>query len=123
MKSFHILCVDDEAYVAEGLSRLLHQESISVHSALSVEEAMEKLSKTRFDAVLADEYMPGSLGSHFLSLVRDRWPLIVRIAMTGMPGQQAFMRAFQDGVADSFLIKPFEKARLMSILALARRVQ
>ena len=57
-----ILVVDDEASVRDTLQRLLGLKGFDVSVAEGIDEALDALGKTRFDAVVLDVRMPDSTG-------------------------------------------------------------
>lgn len=120
MNSPTLLCVDDDASVLEGLRRRLRKSEYRFLAAKSGREALEYLSRLPIDILLVDEYMPGMLGSHLLELVRLHWPRPLRVAMTGLPGAGPLLRNFENGAAETFLVKPFSQSRLEEALALRR---
>jgi CheY-like chemotaxis protein len=57
-----ILVVDDEPGVRETLERLLGHEGFIVCVAGGIDEALDELEKTTFDAVVLDVHLPDSTG-------------------------------------------------------------
>ena len=59
-ESIHVLHVDDEAGFLMVSKRCLEMEgNFQIDIALSVDEAMKKLKKKSYDAIVADYKMPG----------------------------------------------------------------
>ena len=54
-----ILVVDDEKVIHESCGRILREEGYEVETALSGQEALQKLKEKRYDLVLSDIKMPG----------------------------------------------------------------
>lgn len=101
-----VLCVDDEARVVEGLALHLRRE-YEVHTALSGEEGLKKLSEIRDPAVvISDMRMPGMDGATFLKRVMQSHPDVTRILLTGEPGRDAAVSAVNEGQIYRFLTKP-----------------
>jgi CheY-like chemotaxis protein len=75
-------------------------------TANSAEKAFDILANTVVDIVVSDEQMPSMLGSKFLGRVRDAYPNIVRIMLTGEAGLPAALRAINEGPLYRFLNKP-----------------
>lgn len=101
-----ILFVDDEVNVLTALSRALHQEQFQIFGATSATEALEILEKNHIDVVVSDEVMPGMSGTEFLSIVRGRYPEIIRIILTGHASIESSIRAINEGEIYRFLLKP-----------------
>jgi response regulator RpfG family c-di-GMP phosphodiesterase len=102
----HILCVDDEPRVVEGL--VLHlRRDYHVHIALSGEEALQKLKEIKKIAVIvSDMRMPGMDGATLLKRVMRSYPQITRMLLTGEPGRDAAIAAVNEGQIFRFLTKP-----------------
>ena len=77
-----ILVVDDEPRSAEVMARVL-RESFDVHIAHNADSARECLETHWIQAIFCDQRMPGLTGTRFLAEVRNRWPDIVRVIVTG----------------------------------------
>lgn len=102
----HILCVDDESRVVEGLALHLRKD-YQVHTALGGEEGMRKLKELGSVAVVvSDMRMPGMDGATFLKRVMRTYPDASRILLTGEPGRDAAVLAVNEGQIFRFLTKP-----------------
>ena len=67
----NILVVDDEADVRDVIQMNLEREGFSVSSAASGQEALEILSREKFDAVILDVMMPGMDGLALCRTIRE----------------------------------------------------
>jgi HD-like signal output (HDOD) protein len=107
-----ILFVDDEPRILESLQRLLHSYSGQWHVAFaqSGDEALSTPGLNEFDVIVTDMRMPGMDGAQLLEQVRDRFPGIVRIVLSGYFDAQAALRAAP--VAHQFLLKPCDITKL-----------
>jgi response regulator RpfG family c-di-GMP phosphodiesterase len=102
----HILCVDDEARIVEGLALLLRRD-YQVHTALSGEDGLKKLKEIGEAAVvISDMRMPGMDGATFLKRVMRSYPEVTRILLTGETGRDAAVAAVNEGQIYRFLTKP-----------------
>jgi DNA-binding NtrC family response regulator len=83
----HVLYVDDEAGLLKAAKPILEmQGSFHVETALSVEEAMEKMEAEKFDVIVSDYIMPGKDGLEFLRELRESGnniPFIVSLEKAG----------------------------------------
>ena len=68
-----ILFVDDEPNVLDGLRRMLRaqQSRCDVNFVLSADEALERIHRPRFDAIVSDVMMPGKDGFELLAELRN----------------------------------------------------
>jgi DNA-binding NtrC family response regulator len=109
-----ILIVDDEESLVETLTVLLKREGFAVVSALSGNEAIEKLEGD-LDVVLADIRMPKVTGIDVLSETRSRLPDVPVVLMTAQASLQSAIQAVNQG-AFYYVQKPFTNEELLAIL-------
>jgi HD-like signal output (HDOD) protein len=107
-----LLFVDDEPMVLDGLRRSLHSrrsewEMTFVNSAADALQAMES---GPFDAIISDMRMPKMDGAELLELVKQRYPGIVRIVLSGQANKDAVLRSIAP--AHQFLSKPCDPEEL-----------
>src|ERR1700716_4352369 len=97
-KDKSILLVDDEESVRDSLSSVLEREGYKVHQADGGEEGLRLLKEVPgIQLVISDHNMPGMTGVDFLKLVRERFPEVVRIMLTGDPDPQTIIRSINEG--------------------------
>ncbi|MDH5450479.1 MAG: response regulator [Candidatus Bathyarchaeota archaeon] len=85
--SIRVLHVDDEAGFLKVSKQCLEmQGAFQVDTASSVEEAMKKLRKKTYDAVLCDYVMPEKSGLEFLKELRENGNSIPFVMFTGKGG-------------------------------------
>jgi len=114
-----ILLVDDEANVLEAIQRQLRNR-FDIKTAQSGEEALEVLRTSGpFSIIVSDMRMPGMDGVQLLTLVKDMYPDMVRIMLTGNADQETAAEAVNAGQIFRFLNKPCSTATLATALALA----
>jgi EAL domain-containing protein (putative c-di-GMP-specific phosphodiesterase class I)/CheY-like chemotaxis protein len=101
-----ILFVDDEACVVDGIRRALLGYPYSISTATSPEVALEMCHREHFDVVVADERMPGMLGSELLTVLAREFPTSARILLTGHATAEAAARAVNNAGVIRFLLKP-----------------
>lgn len=111
-----ILFVDDELCVLEGLKRMLRprRREWDMAFANSGEEALAILASAPHDVIVTDMRMPVMDGAQLLKLVRERYPAVVRIVLSGQFEMDAALRAAP--VAHQFLSKPCDLEKLRSAI-------
>ncbi len=111
---FRALIVDDDAEMRQSLAVLLERSDWAVESVGSAEVALSRLQATAPDVVLSDVRMPGMSGLELLEAMSKRPspPLVLISAHGDIP---MAVDAIQTG-AYSFLEKPFEPRRLLTVL-------
>ena len=111
-----ILFVDDDPLVFEGLQRMLAPQNgqWEMSFAPEGETALVLLAATPFDVVVSDLRMPKMDGAALLKTVRERWPGVVRIILSGKADMEDALRAAP--VAHQCLLKPCDPAMLRSAI-------
>ncbi|MGA9884830.1 MAG: response regulator [Candidatus Acidiferrales bacterium] len=111
-----ILFVDDEPKILEGLQRTLRSQrhEWEVAFASGGEAALTMLSAAPFDVVVSDMRMPGMDGNALLEIVRQQYPSILRIILSGYTEMESSLRAVP--VAHQFLLKPCEPETLRAAI-------
>jgi HD-like signal output (HDOD) protein len=101
-----VLFVDDEPGVFEGLQRMLRtqRDRWEMVFANGATAALALLETARFDVVVSDLHMPGMDGATLLKQVRDHFPDLVRIILTGDLELRTAFRTLD--VAHQLLVKP-----------------
>lgn len=112
MKSVRILLVDDEPGFAEPLALRLEKRDFEVTTAISGDEALERVDEAEFDVTLLDIFMPGRDGLETLREIKRRKPLTEVILLSGRGTKDIAIEGMQCGAYD-FLTKPLEFAELI----------
>lgn len=87
----------------------------------SGEAALEALASNTFDLIVTDMRMPEMDGATLLQLVRDRYPKVIRLVLSGQSDLESALRTVP--IAHQFLSKPCEPVRLRNILERACHLQ
>jgi len=122
-----ILCVDDEAILTLALTRTLKAAfgtSVHVDAACSADEALEaieelKAADVNTKVVLCDLFMPGTRGDEFLARLKDIYPHIKSILLTGLLEGDESARLTRDLGLFAALSKPVRSAELIGIVGKA----
>jgi HD-like signal output (HDOD) protein len=107
-----VLFVDDEPRFLEGLRRLLRtqRDQWEIACAPSGESALALMEASPFDVIVSDMRMPGMDGAALLSLVREKYPQVVRIILSSQAELSTALRVVP--VAHQFLSKPCDAQML-----------
>lgn len=109
-----LLIVDDEPNIYQALRRALHREKEWTTLYADCGEAALKLLETEsVDIVISDENMPGMNGTQLLGLVRQKWPDVIRMMLTGDARIDVVMNAVNRGEIYRFFTKPCNEAELI----------
>ena len=109
-----ILVVDDEPLIRLGLVSMVEEAGFAVVEAANADEAIRIVEKNPdITIIITDVDMPGSMdGVRLAHFVRERWPPIRLIVVSGKVGVQ--QHALPEGAR--FFAKPYEEAPLLSAL-------
>jgi len=78
-----VLVVDDDAVVGRSFDRVLSEKGYSVTTALSGQEALNKIGRKDYDVVFTDIKMPGMDGLEVAKRIRDKCPWTPVVIVTG----------------------------------------
>jgi len=110
-----VLVVDDDRAVRTVLQVNLTKHGMHVTLTQSPDEALDSLRAFPFDVVLTDVRMPGGTGIELLEKVRQGWPDVPVVIMTGYGSVQDAVTAMKLGATD-YIIKPIAKDELIVLL-------
>jgi len=114
------LFVDDNLEFAENLVEIAGDCGCDCEMAAGGAEAMEKVSRTRFDAVVTDMRMPGMDGAALVREIRRVDPGLPGVVLTAHAADAALEAARREGLL-AVLAKPAPIDRLLALLSTARR--
>lgn len=111
-----VLLADDELPLRTVVSRVLTRRGFAVESVGDAIEAVERLREQEFDLLITDYQMPNMDGFELLAHVRENYPDMPAVMLTGHASVQHAVMAMGNGAVD-YLPKPF------AVDALADRVR
>ena len=109
----HLLVVDDSLETLEVLQRNLSSKGYVVHTAPSVEAALEALETESIDLVITDYRMPRVSGVELVRHVRENLKDTEVMMITGYASIGGAVEAVKYG-AEDYLAKPFTDDELFS---------
>jgi len=112
MEEIHILVVDDEEVVLESCDRALSSQGYRVAKAQNVDQALERMAGTSFDAVVVDLVMPKKGGIELLKIIKQDSPTTQVIIITGYSSINTAVETIKLGAYD-YLSKPFSPSELL----------
>lgn len=111
-----ILFVDDEPRILDGYRRTLRKD-FNIVCANSGKEALEILkSSSHFSVIVSDMQMPGMNGADLLHQVKNKYPLMVRMMLTGNADQKTAIDAINTADVYKFINKPCPPIEMAPIL-------
>jgi DNA-binding NtrC family response regulator len=115
MAKVKVLVVDDDQIVLDSCGRILEAEEFTVYLAQDADRALKVMHRVDCSLVLLDVKMPGCDGLHLMQKIKEQWPTLPIILMTGYPTMETIVEGFQIG-ALTYIAKPFTPEELLSIV-------
>ncbi|MDP3029137.1 MAG: response regulator [Deltaproteobacteria bacterium] len=110
--SHTVLIVDDEVNVLTSLERTLRNEEYAVLTASSATEALDILQAKSVDLIISDLGMPEMKGLELLKMIKEKYPAVARIVLTGQSDSPTVVRAINEGEVCRFFTKPWDNEEL-----------
>ena len=110
-----ILVIDDDAIIIKSCIRILESEGIGVSTARNADEAPEVIRKGNFDLLLIDVKMPKRDGLSLVKEIRQDFPKLPIIVMSGYPTTETIADVVKSG-ATQFIAKPFKPDELIKLI-------
>jgi DNA-binding NtrC family response regulator len=110
-----VLFVDDDASNRQAFQATFRRE-MDVLVARDVKEVWEFLATNHVHIVIADQRMPGTPGSRVLAMVRERYPSIRRMLITGHADIDAVIDAVNEGGVSRYIAKPWNVTELTAAM-------
>ncbi len=117
----HVLLVEDDHVLADGIARILRGHAMTVDVVDNGEEADRALISREVSVAVLDIGLPGIDGFEVVRRLRSRGSALPVLLLTARDDVQDRVRGLETG-ADDYLVKPFAAPELVARLkALVRR--
>ena len=113
MKKLSILIIDDEESIRVSLEGIFKKKEYYAKTADNGSIALEMLQNDHYDLILADIMMNPMSGVELLKKIKENFPGIPVILMTGYSSLSTAIEAMRLGASD-YLIKPCSKQTIFS---------
>jgi two-component system, OmpR family, response regulator ArlR len=110
-----LLLIEDSLELAENLAEILSEANFETEMVHSAEQALSALERKQFDGIVSDLLLPNKNGVELLQTLRERGLSTPVILMSAFADEKAQAAARRFG-ALALLVKPFDCARLLSLL-------
>ena len=107
-----ILVIEDDITFSLMLTTWLGKKGFTVKSSSTVSDAKRKLKEETFHLVLSDLRLPDGDGIDFLKWLKDAYPAIPLMMMTGYADIQTAVKAMKTGAID-YIAKPINPEELL----------
>ncbi|MDZ7743959.1 MAG: sigma-54 dependent transcriptional regulator [Bacteroidota bacterium] len=120
MKDIQILILDDEKRVRDEIEEFLLGKKFIVHKAEMPTEADQIISRHDIDILILDIKLPQMDGLSYLKKVKDEYPEIEVIMISGHGDMNSVIEAMRYGAAD-FFQKPFRLIEINNAIERTKR--
>ena len=115
-----VLIVDDEADIRKTVRLTLSKAGFDVIEAEDGEKAIKEVrsgdNPLMLDAIICDIHMPNVNGKQATTFIREQFPSVPIIIMTGQPDIKDATELMKQGVVD-YLVKPVSPEKLTEVVA------
>ena len=108
MEKRTVLFVDDEEKLLRSLRRGLIDEPYNTLFANSAREAIEILERDEVHVLVTDMRMPEMGGLELLKVVKEQYPRIVRMVLSGYTQVTTLLTAINQGEIYKYITKPWK---------------
>ncbi len=112
MLTQRILVVDDDPLIRRQLQDLYNERNYEVDAAACAEDALELLQAGEYALGVFDLKIPGTDGISLTKQVREHWPDLAVVIITGYASIRGAVEAIRQG-ADDYITKPFEREEIL----------
>ncbi|HHX11395.1 MAG TPA: response regulator [Clostridiales bacterium] len=108
-----ILIVDDEVQILKTMRRLFSETDYKILIAENGMDALTLLEDNPIDLIISDMKMPLMNGYQLLSTVKEKYPHIIRISLSGYADEVAMRKRVLHNIADFSIFKPWNNEKLL----------
>ena len=103
-----VLFVDDEQHILNAIRRATIEETFDTVFAGSGATALQALEQQEISVIVTDMRMPVMDGLTLLKIVREKYPSIVRIVLSGYTQLSQVLSSINQGEIFQFIPKPWQ---------------
>jgi len=102
-----ILIVDDEIQILKSLTRMFMDTDYRIYTAQNSNDALSIIESEGIDMIISDMRMPLVDGYRLLNIVKEKYPKIIRILLSGYTEEKPMYRALLHNLAKLYIFKPW----------------
>lgn len=119
-QALKILLIDDEIDFVETTGKRLLRRGHSVKTSLTCAEGVEIIASGWPEVVVLDVMLPDRDGMDCLREIKEKWPALPVIMLTGHASMESGLRGLECGASD-YCLKPIDLETLVEKIAIAHR--
>ena len=107
-----ILIVDDDPLICRQLEELFGAHKYEGQSTSNAADALRMLGEQEYSLVVCDLKIPGTDGIGLTREIRERWPDLDVVMITGYASIKGAVEAIKQG-ASEYITKPFQQEEIL----------
>ncbi|MGS2741470.1 sigma-54-dependent transcriptional regulator [Sinomicrobium sp. M5D2P17] len=111
----NILIIEDDVAFCKVLEKFLNKNGHDISTSFSAMEAKSKIAAQTFDLIITDLRLPNYDGLDLLSEIKQDFPMIPVVLMTGYADINTAVKAMKKGAFD-YISKPFNPDEVLLII-------
>ena len=111
-----ILIVDHDNQIRSSMVEAFGATDYDILTAGDGLLALEILKTTNIDLIISDLRIPLMDGYELLSKIREQYPHVIRIIMSGYAEEASVFKAILQNVAKFYILKPWSKEKLLAYI-------
>jgi CheY-like chemotaxis protein len=110
-----ILVVDDSKELTEVIHEYMETCGFTVETTTESTDALRLIAANGYDVIISDIHMPVIDGLELMGLIKNRYPDLPVVLITGYSISEARKIAMEKG-ADAFVAKPFHMKEILDVV-------
>lgn len=111
-----IVIVDDEVQIVKSIYRIVKNLAAEVVMFSDAVKAVDFIKKNQVDLLITDYLMPIHSGLDLIKILKKSSLESIAIMITGVNDFKVAVSAINEGIVCQFLVKPFDKDELCSVV-------
>ena len=112
-----ILVVDHDNHVLSSMSEAFMDTDYKIVTADSGISALEILKTINVDLIISDLQIPLMDGYELLSKIKEHYPDVIRVIMSGYDEEASVFKAILRNSAKFYILKPWNKEKLLEYIS------
>ena len=120
-RSGTVLLVDDEQPLLDIYATILGPY-FEIVKAVNTKEADALIRQNNIKVAVADHLMPGETGLGFLARIRQTFPHVQRVLVTGNMTEEMKRQAAESNLLFAYLVKPIAITEMINVVQAAAQI-
>jgi len=112
-----ILIVDDEVQILKSFTRMFMDTDYEIFTAQNSSDALDIIEKEAIDMIISDMRMPLMDGYKLLNIVKEKYPKVIRVLLSGYAEEKPMFRALLHNLAKLYIFKPWNNNEFLQTVS------